>query len=155
MNRGSLNVMLVGHDPAVRDATRLLLKSDGYGVSAVSTLEEALEMANSTRIDLLVTFYYLRGTYTAFHVIDALRDKLKTSLGAVIIAWNTTLTSAYVDGDIKLRIASTTFDGRELLFHLRDLSMSDGNPDRQSLGSQSTQGRIPFSGMTSGMKFLS
>ena len=57
---GKINVLLVEDDPAVRDATRMLLRAEGYGVTAVDSLAEAIRKAGQQRIDLLVTDYHLR-----------------------------------------------------------------------------------------------
>src|SRR6185437_11597821 len=57
---GALHVLLVEDDKSVRDATSLLLTVEGYHVTGVATLAQALEHARSgNAIDLLVTDYHL------------------------------------------------------------------------------------------------
>ena len=54
------HVLLVDDDQAVRDATRMLLKVEGYRVTTVSSLTEALQKAgDDASLDLLITDYHL------------------------------------------------------------------------------------------------
>ena len=70
---GKVSVLLVEDDPAVRDATRMLLKAEGYRVTAVESLAEALHKVREESIDLLVTDYHLNDGETGTQVIAALR----------------------------------------------------------------------------------
>ena len=67
-------MLLVEDDPAVRDATRMLLKVEGYRVTAVASLAEAIKASAESRIDLLVTDYHLSNEETGTQVIAALRE---------------------------------------------------------------------------------
>src|SRR5581483_12473193 len=83
-------VLLVEDDMAVRDATRLLLKVEGYQVVAVATLEEALQRAREAEgIDLLVTDYHLADGETGVQVIAEVRDTLKIQVKSVLITGDT------------------------------------------------------------------
>ena len=109
-------VLLVEDDAAVREATRVLLKSDGYHVTAVASLAEALaHAAKDPRLDLLVTDYHLRDGQTGMQVIAALREALRIPLRAILITGDT---SAAVHGlrmDPHVRLASKPIKAEELL----------------------------------------
>ena len=60
----------------MRDATRMLLKAEGYRVTAVESLAEAMHKVREESIDLLVTDYHLRDGETGTQVIAALRETL-------------------------------------------------------------------------------
>ena len=56
-------------------ATRMLLKVEGYRVTAVGSLAEALQhVREGNGVDLLVTDYHLSGGELGTQVIAALRD---------------------------------------------------------------------------------
>ncbi|MEJ1961673.1 MAG: ATP-binding protein [Gammaproteobacteria bacterium] len=72
------HVLLVEDDVRVRNATRLLLKVEGYQVTAVSSLAEATEAAAAhPDIGLLVTDFHLGSDETGVHVIAAVRAQLR------------------------------------------------------------------------------
>jgi PAS domain S-box-containing protein len=115
-------VLLVEDDLAVRDATRLLLKVEGYQVFPVSSLAEALEKAREGEgLDLLVTDYHLGGGETGIQVITALRETLGSSLRAVLITGDTSTAIKELPRDPHLRVASKPIQAEELLSILRTL----------------------------------
>jgi two-component system, sensor histidine kinase len=122
MRQDRTRVLLVEDDPAVLNATRMLLKSDGYEVTGVATLAEALEQARAdTRIDLLVTDYHLRGGETGTRVIDSLRAQLDRPLKAVLITGDTSSAVKELPQDPWLRIVSKPVNADKLLSLLRAL----------------------------------
>lgn len=71
-------VLLVEDDLAVRNATRLLLRVDGYQVETAGSLAEAFQKVDETGgFDLLVTDYHLARGETGLQVIAALRERLR------------------------------------------------------------------------------
>jgi len=115
-------ILLVEDDPAVRSATRMLLRSEGYEVIAVATLAEALEQARADpRIDLLVTDYHLSEGETGTQVISALRAALARPLKAVLITGDTSSAVKELPRDPLLRLASKPVEANELLAMLRTL----------------------------------
>ncbi len=119
---GRSRVLLVEDDPGVRDATRLLLKVEGYRVTAVSSLAEALEKAlEQPDIDLLVTDYHLSDGETGTQVIAELRERLGVSLRAVLMTGDTSSAIRELPRDPHLRIASKPIKADELLTLLRAL----------------------------------
>jgi two-component system, sensor histidine kinase len=119
---GAPRVLLVEDDKSVRDATRLLLSVEGYQVTGVATLGEALEhAARRTAIDLLVTDYHLADGETGTAVISALREALGTHLKAVLITGDTSTAVKELPRDPFMRIASKPIQADELLTLMRAL----------------------------------
>ncbi|HVC30565.1 MAG TPA: ATP-binding protein, partial [Steroidobacteraceae bacterium] len=121
-NAGAARVLLVEDDKSVRDATRLLLSVEGFQVTAVATLAEALQhAAGPSGMDLLVTDYHLANGETGTAVISALRAALGTSLKAVLITGDTSTAVKDLDRDPLMRVASKPVRGDELLAIMRHL----------------------------------
>jgi CheY-like chemotaxis protein len=109
-------VLLVEDDAGVREATRMLLKSDGYHVTAVASLAEALaHAAKHPRLDLLVTDYHLSDGETGMQVIAALREALRVPLRAILITGDTSVPVNELRMDPHLRLASKPIKAEELL----------------------------------------
>jgi CheY-like chemotaxis protein len=116
------HVLLVEDDQGVRNATRMLLKVDGYRVTAVSSLAEALRTArDDPRIDLLVTDYHLGNGETGTQVISGLRDALGVPIKAVLITGDTSTAVRELPLDTRLRMASKPIKAEELLQLIRAL----------------------------------
>jgi PAS domain S-box-containing protein len=115
-------VLLVEDDAAVRDATRLLLKVEGYRVTAVASLAEALQKVRDMNgVDLLVTDFHLRDGETGIQVIAALRAALQFPLKAVLITGDTSTAMKELPRDPHLRMASKPIRAEELLAIMRAL----------------------------------
>src|SRR5467141_2181936 len=109
-------VLLVEDDAGVREATRMLLKSDGYHVTAVASLAEALaHAAKHPRLDLLVTDYHLSDGETGMQVIAALREALRVPLRAILLTGDTSAAVHELRIDPHLRLASKPIKAEELL----------------------------------------
>jgi PAS domain S-box-containing protein len=109
-------VLLVEDDAGVREATRMLLKSDGYHVTAVASLAEALaHAAKHPRLDVLVTDYHLSDGETGMQVIAALREALRVPLRAILITGDTSAAVNELRMDPHLRLASKPIKAEELL----------------------------------------
>lgn len=116
------HILLVEDDAGVRDATRMLLKVEGYRVSAVASLAEALRTARDDQdIDLLVTDYHLGGGETGTQVITALREALRVTVKAVLMTGDTSSAIRDLTLDTRVRIASKPIKAEELLNLLRSL----------------------------------
>jgi CheY-like chemotaxis protein len=119
---GTARVLLVEDDAAVRGATRMLLKVEGYRVTAVASLAEALHhVKEGNGIDLLITDYHLSGRELGTEVITALRESLALPLRAVLMTADTSTAVAELPRDPYLRIANKPIDADELLRLLRAL----------------------------------
>jgi two-component system, sensor histidine kinase len=121
---GKVHVLLVEDDEAVRRATRMLLMVEGYTVTAVDSVEEALKHAHDA-IDLLVTDYHLRAGETGLDLILALRETRGVSPKAVLMTGDTSSAMKDLPRDPRLRVASKPIDADELLALLRALLTVD------------------------------
>jgi PAS domain S-box-containing protein len=120
--RGKCRVLLVEDDLAVRDATRMLLKVEGYHVTAVACLTEAMRAARAAEgFDLLVTDYHLQDGETGTQVIATVREALQAPLKAVLITGDTSNAIKELPRDPSLRIASKPIRAEELLTLIRGL----------------------------------
>jgi two-component system CheB/CheR fusion protein len=113
------HVLLVEDDPAVRDATRMLLRVEGYLVTAVSTIAEALRCAETQTVDLLITDYHLKGDEIGTALITALRTRLGSALKTVLITGDTSSAVKELPSDPYLRVARKPIKADELLTLLR------------------------------------
>jgi two-component system, sensor histidine kinase len=122
--QGEVRVLLVDDHAGVREATRMLLKSEGYHVTAVGSLGEALELAQKEPPDLLLTDYHLRDGETGLQVISALRQALRSPLKALLITGDTPPAVNELAADPHLRIANKPINAGQLLATLRELLSS-------------------------------
>ena len=121
-------VLLVEDDVRVRNATRMLLKVEGYEVVVASALAEALEaIAANPDIGLLVTDYHLGTDETGVQVIAAARQKLGAALPAVLVTGDTSSAMQEIDIDPRLRTASKPINPDQLLALLAELALLRGN----------------------------
>ncbi|MGA2397074.1 MAG: PAS domain S-box protein [Steroidobacteraceae bacterium] len=119
---GEARVLLVEDNEAVRRATCLLLELEGYHVTPVASLSEALQHAErGHKIDLLITDYHLCYGETGIQVIATLRDILGISLKAVLTTGDTSSAIKQLPRDPYLRITSKPIKADELLTLLRAL----------------------------------
>jgi histidine kinase len=122
---GRPRVLLVEDDAGVRDATRMLLSVEGYRVSAVASLQEALRSAREQGApDLLITDYHLSGGELGTQVIAALRADVSTEVRAVLVTGDTSTVIKHMPNDPRLRIASKPIDAEQLLSVLKELLSS-------------------------------
>ncbi len=118
-------VLLVEDDAGVRDATRMLLTVEGYQVSAVSSLAEALRSARDQGVpDLLITDYHLGDGELGTQVIAALRESLGSELRTVLVTGDTSTVVKHMPDDPRLRIAAKPIDAEQLLRVLQELRAS-------------------------------
>ena len=119
---GKTHILLVEDDRSVRDATRMLLRVEGFRASAVSSLAEAQQVAQEhTDIDLLVTDYHLGGSETGTQVLAAVRAQLGKPLKAVLITGDTSSAVRDLAVDHRVRVASKPIKADELLAMMREL----------------------------------
>lgn len=118
---GRVSVLLVEDDPAVRDATRMLLKAEGYRVATAESLADALEKARQESFDLLVTDYHLSGEETGIQLIAALREILGVALKAVLMTGDTSTAVRELPRQTHFRVASKPIKAEELLTLLHGL----------------------------------
>lgn len=117
-----VHVLLVEDDARVRNATRMLLKVEGYDVTAVASLREAIEAVDTARgIGLLVTDYHLGTDETGLQVIEAVRERLGAAFPAVLVTGDTSTAMHLLESDARLRMASKPINPDQLLALLTEL----------------------------------
>jgi CheY-like chemotaxis protein/two-component sensor histidine kinase len=117
-----VHVLLVEDDLRVRNATRMLLKVEGYDVTPAASLGEAIEAVQAhPGIGLLVTDYHLGGDETGVQVIAAVRERLGPNLPAVLVTGDTSSAMHALECDAKLRVASKPINPDQLLALLSEL----------------------------------
>jgi CheY-like chemotaxis protein len=124
IRRAMPHVLLVEDDSGVRQATRMLLTVEGYRVSAVASLAEALDAAHNPP-DLLVTDYHLGRGETGTQVIAAVRRAAGQDLRAILITGDTSTAIRELPRDPRLRLASKPLNAEELLSLMRELLADD------------------------------
>ncbi|HTV95496.1 MAG TPA: ATP-binding protein [Steroidobacteraceae bacterium] len=119
---GEAHVLVVEDNDSVRRATALLLELEGYQVTAVATLLQALQhVQQGHRVDLLISDYHLNDGETGTQVIAALREILGVSLRAVLTTGDTSSAIKQLPRDQYLRVTSKPIKADELLALLRGL----------------------------------
>jgi two-component system, sensor histidine kinase len=119
------HILLVEDDARVRKATGMLLKVEGYRVTAAATVGEAVEQAQKNAdIKLLVTDYHLAGGETGMQVVASVRDTLGSALPAVVVTGDTSSAVRELTMDARLRTASKPINPDELLELVRELLAS-------------------------------
>jgi CheY-like chemotaxis protein len=113
---GEIRVLLVEDDLLVRDATSMLLRVEGYGVTAVASLAEAVRSAHEAGApDLLITDYRLGDGELGTQVIAALRRILGANLKAVLVTGDAIAAAAELPSDPNLRIVGKPYRAQQLL----------------------------------------
>ncbi len=111
----SHKVLVVEDEPGVRTAMRMLLKIEGFDVTAVATAGEAIKLLRSEPFDLLVTDYHLEEGRTGTQVIAAAREARGPAFGAVLVTGDTSPAVRELPVDARLRITSKPINSEELL----------------------------------------
>jgi len=125
---GQPRILLVEDDPSVRNATRMLLKIEGFTVTAVGSLEQALDaLAAQRHFDLLITDYHLGPTQTGIQVIAALRARLGPQFKAVLVTGDTSPALQNIASDPDLHVTSKPIRAETLLRLLRELLPGDAD----------------------------
>jgi two-component system, sensor histidine kinase len=115
-------VLLVEDDASVRNATRMLLKAEGYEVAAVASLAEAVGRAKQDPpVNLIAADYHLSDGETGIQVIAAVREAMGIPLKAVLVTGDTSAAVRDLPADPHLRIVSKPIRAEELLDVLRAL----------------------------------
>jgi two-component system, sensor histidine kinase len=113
------HVLLVEDDPAVRDATRMLLTVEGYRVSMAASLAEAQAQAREhADISLIVADYHLADRQTGLEVIASVREILRAQTHAVLVTGDAPAVRALMP-DANLQLAAKPINAEELLTLLK------------------------------------
>jgi two-component system CheB/CheR fusion protein len=82
-------ILIVDDEVAVAHATGVLLELEGFEVSVANGKSEALERVRTTRPDLIVSDYHLRGTETGADVVAAVRARVGAELPVIFVTGDT------------------------------------------------------------------
>ncbi len=109
------SILLVEDDAAVRKATQMFLRSEGYRVIAAASLAEALEcIMQKPAIDLVMCDYHLADALGT-EVIAAIRELAGGQLPSILMTGDTSELIRELPQDKRLRIMSKPVDADELL----------------------------------------
>jgi CheY-like chemotaxis protein len=108
-------ILLIEDDPAVRAATRMLLKVGGYRVLTAGTRIEALQIARAEAFDLLITDYHLAKEETGTQIIAELRQLLGPSLKAILMTGDTSSAVRDLGEDARLQVVSKPVEADQFL----------------------------------------
>jgi CheY-like chemotaxis protein len=111
-----VHVLVVDDEPAVLNATRMLLKVEGFRVSTAESCEAAVALcAEQGDIQLLITDYHLGEGAVGTQVIDAVRRVLGAHLRAVLMTGDTSQAPTDTCRDERVRLARKPINADELL----------------------------------------
>jgi PAS domain S-box-containing protein len=113
-------VLIVDDEPAVVDATRLLLETEGFVVMTASCAADAVSCLSGADVapDVVITDYHLRSGETGLGVIRAVREHLGTPIPVILVSGDTSdrIHAAEIDGMV---IFKKPVDVDELLREIR------------------------------------
>jgi two-component system CheB/CheR fusion protein len=118
---GHPRILLVEDDASVRDATSMLLRVEGYRVTAVASLADALRAVARDVPELLVADYHLADGELGTEVVAAVRGRVGSGLKAILLTGDTSTVIKEMHTDPDLRILSKPVDAEELLRLLQAL----------------------------------
>ena len=120
--KSAQHVLVVDDEPAVLDATRLLLRAEGYRVSTASSVAQALERVRESRdLALVITDYHLADGETGNQVIASVRQTSGPGIRAVLITGDTSAAAKGFDEDHNLHFLSKPVEPDRLLRLLKEL----------------------------------
>jgi DNA-binding NtrC family response regulator len=114
------HVLLVEDDPAVSDATRMLLTAGGCRVSTATGAHEAERIAADGGIDAVVTDYFIEGDCSGAQMVDRLRGQYGT-LKAIMITGDPGAAARELRRDPNTRLLSKPVRAEEFLSVLHEL----------------------------------
>jgi two-component system CheB/CheR fusion protein len=115
------SILLVEDDVSVRHATSMLLRVEGYRVTAAASLSEAAQALAAQTPALLITDYHLADGELGTEIIAAARERIRADFKAVLLTGDTSQVIRELRCDPHLRILSKPVDAQELLKQLREL----------------------------------
>jgi two-component system CheB/CheR fusion protein len=108
-------ILVVDDEPAVAEATGLLLETEGFDVSIASCEREALDHVTAARPDIIVSDYHLRGGETGLKVVLAVRERLGASIPVVFVTGDTARSAVEQSQIENARLLSKPMRADELL----------------------------------------
>ena len=92
-------VLIVDDEPAVIDATSMLLKMEGFDVLSAASIDEVRTCLGNitTAPDLLITDYHLRNGETGLEAISTVRGRFSSNIPAILLSGDTSNRIALAD----------------------------------------------------------
>ena len=117
-------VILVEDNDAVRSATEMFLKLEGYELlSATSATEVEQLMPRMTEGDVVITDYHLDGKMTGLQVLQAIRERLSTDVPAIVMSGDLPMLMLAVENTVpNCKFLSKPIDTNTLLSAIDTLS---------------------------------
>ncbi len=120
--RNVRRILVVDDDPAVLNATRLLLTAEGYGVATASSGAQALErVRESADLELLISDYHLAERETGRQLIASVRQLRGPEFKAVLITGDTSTAARGVQRHENIHFLSKPVNPDELLRLIEEL----------------------------------
>ena len=110
-------VLIVDDEPAVLDATAILLGLEGFKVLLASSGPEALECIADQDPDLIITDYHLRRGETGAEVIRSIRNQIGRNIPVIVVSGDTSDALA-LQGLDDIGFLSKPVDADELLHEI-------------------------------------
>jgi PAS domain S-box-containing protein len=82
-------ILVVDDEPAVAEATGLLLEVEGFEVRVVSCEREALDQLDGYTPDVVISDYHLRHGETGLTVVNAVRQRLQAAIPVIFMTGDT------------------------------------------------------------------
>ena len=116
------HVLVVDDEPAVLDATRLLLMAEGYRVATAASVAQAAERVSASQdLGLVITDYHLADGEIGEQVIESVRQIRGSEFKAVLITGDTSTAARCLHRDDNLHFLSKPVDPDQLLGLLKEL----------------------------------
>jgi CheY-like chemotaxis protein len=116
------HILLVEDDPAVCDATRMLLAAGGCRVSTAADAGEAVRIVGADGgIDAVVTDYHLQGDCTGAQMVAQLRTACGGTLKVIMITGDVGAAVRELPRDGSTRLLSKPVRAEEFLAVLHEL----------------------------------
>lgn len=120
--RAAARILLVDDHEGVRNATAMLLRTEGFEVLCAASLTEAREaLRTGSPIDLVISDYHLQDGETGIDVIAMARSITGKHLGAVLVSGDTFAAPRDMQATERLRLAGKPIRARELLSIVTEL----------------------------------
>ena len=114
-------ILLVEDDASVRDATSMLLRVEGYRVTAVASLSDALRAVATEVPELLIADYHLAEGELGTEVIAAVRQRVRPGLKSIVLTGDTSAEIKEMHADPNSTFLSKPVDAEQLLRLLQTL----------------------------------
>jgi PAS domain S-box-containing protein len=117
--RSDGHVLIIDDEPAVAEATSMLLELEGFAVDIASSRSEAIEHARTRPPDIILSDFHLRGGETGAGVVTAIRELLGRSVPTIFVTGDTGKSALAAALDERTRVLSKPVRADELLAAVR------------------------------------